>query len=303
MKKSFQAAAMLAFILAMPPQAMAQIAPTTKGCPPGSGFCAESPAQKAIPAGQPVQPLQPLPNPETSAAPTERPETPESSAHAPPPPPVVYEPPPATIVRPEAPPRYEYILPPRMYVSRRHEWGLNLHLQGAIIGSGGQGAAGLGGGGVGLRLKPVRNFGIEGDLDFSGGDHEFQGRTRNETAFSLNALVFLNPRSRAQVYLLGGIGWAGAHVTCDRCIVAVDDHYSYFGGQAGVGLEFRFTRVLAFNLDLRGFIRGRTDELARVQPEFDSPTGCSANAGTSPVCRTTNTASGGLLTGGMTLYF
>ena len=32
----------------------------------------------------------------------------------------------------------------------------------------------------------------------------------NETEFTVNALVFLNPKSRVQVYLLAGFGWSSA---------------------------------------------------------------------------------------------
>jgi hypothetical protein len=310
MTKSLLSSAVLAFVLAVPAVANAQSAATgaAGSCPPGSWFCTEPPQQQAIPAGQPVQPLQPLPDPEDTAQPT-----PETSPAPPPakrprgripPPPVVYQAPPTVMVeRPDAPPPYEYVRPPRMAISPPHEWGLNLHLQGAIIGKGSQGNAGLGGVGAGLRFKPVRAFGIEADLDFAGGDHDYTGQKRSETAFTLNGLLFLNPRSRAQVYLLGGFGWSGAHVTCDTCTTPIDDHYGYFGAQFGAGLELRLMRVLAFNLDVRGFVRGRTDELAQRQPEFDSPAGCSTNPAAYGVCRTTNTSGGALLTGGMTLYF
>jgi len=172
-----------------------------------------------------------------------------------------------------------------------------------MIGGGAQGNAGMGGLGAGLRFKPSRSFGIEGDLDFAGGGHDYQGNKRSETALTLNALLFLNPRSHAQVYLLAGVGWSGAHVTCDACTTQVDDHYDYFGGQLGAGLELRLTRVLAFNLDIRGFVRGRTDALAQVQPEFEQPAGCSSSPSATGTCRTTNSSGGALLTGGMTLYF
>jgi len=92
-------------------------------------------------------------------------------------------------------------------------------------------------------------------------------------------------------------------VTCDACTTQVDDHYDYFGGQLGAGLELRLTRVLAFNLDIRGFVRGRTDALAQVQPEFEQPAGCSSSPSATGTCRTTNSSGGALLTGGMTLYF
>ena len=92
-------------------------------------------------------------------------------------------------------------------------------------------------------------------------------------------------------------------MTNDSGPTSVDNHYDYFGGQVGAGLELRLGRVVAFNADIRGFIRGRTDALAQRQPEFDSPAGCSSQANFPGQCRTTNTSGGGLLTGGMTLYF
>jgi len=145
----------------------------------------------------------------------------------------------------------------------------------------------MGGAGLGLRFKPTRTFGIEADLDFVGG-RDYQGDDRNETAFTINGLVFLNPRSRAQLYLLAGFGWSGAHVSSS----SFDAHYGYFGGQFGGGLELRLSRSFALNIDLRGFIRDRTDQLAQAQPEFTSSDG-----------RSTNTSGGGLLTAGMTVYF
>jgi hypothetical protein len=147
----------------------------------------------------------------------------------------------------------------------------------------------MGGFGAGLRFKPTRNFGVEGDLDFVGG-HDYQGDSRNETAFTLNGLIFLNPKSILQVYLLAGFGWSSAHVVND--LQGLEASYGYFGGQAGIGLELRLSRVLAFNADFRGFVRGRTDSGAASQPEFTDSYG-----------RTTNTSGGGLFTGGMTLYF
>jgi len=219
--------------------------------------------------------------------------------YRPPPPVVVYQPPPPVmIVRPEAPPPYVYRRPVPMAVAPRHEWGLNLHVEGAMIGHGLNGNAGMGGAGFGLRYKPSPYFGMEADLDFVGGN-DWTGNGRTETAFTMNGLVFLNPRSRAQVYLLGGFGWSAAHLS-DGCSSSSSgfyanycvDSYSYFGGQAGVGLELRLSRHLALNADLRGFIRGRIDGAADIHPEFRNSSG-----------QTTNTSGGGLLTAGMTFYF
>ncbi len=302
-------------VTALPAAATAQSAPTSASasasCPPGSWFCAEAPQQQATPAGQPVQTLKQLPDPDAAddASEPAAPAPAEKKPAAPPPPPrrrpppILYAPP--SIYGgepPDAPPPYPFGAPHRP-ISPSREWGLNLHVEGAMIGSGTQGNAGLAGGGAGLRFKPVRSFGIEADFDLAGGDHDYQGNQRNETAFTINGLLFLNPRSRAQIYLLAGFGWSEAHVTCTACSVPADNHYDYFGGQAGAGLELRLTHVLAFNIDIRGFIRGRTDALAQTQPEFDDPAGCSTNPAAYGTCRSTNTSGGGLVTGGMTLYF
>jgi hypothetical protein len=256
-------------------------------CPPGSWFCADTNAQPAAPAGQPVQPLSPLPSNgqpgQAQPAPT-------------PPPVVVYQPPPPVIVQPAHPeqPPPVYVYTPREGVyPRKNEWGITLHLEGALLGSKSSSNAGMGGLGFGLRYKPIPYLGIEGDLDFVGG-RDYNGFRRSETAFTINGLLFVNPRSKAQVYFLGGFGWSGAR--------AVDDspgydqatyHYGYFGGQLGVGLEWRVSKHFALNADLRGFIRGRVDDNTHYQPEFFDPaTG-----------KSTNTSGGGLITAGMTFYF
>jgi hypothetical protein len=284
-------------VLAMPAVAAAQSAPAApSSCPPGSWFCQPAPDAQPLPAGKPVQGLQPLPDPEDDSAPAPRPRQPSVTYEPAPPPVVVYQPPaPVMIERPEGPPPYEYAPPPRKPISPAKEWGLNLHLEGAAIGSGAKQNASMGGLGAGLRYKPMRYVGLETDLDFIGG-HGYSGDQRNETALTFNALVFANPKDRAQVYFLAGFGWDWAHSTNDPTDASqstFDNHYTYFGGQIGLGLELRLTRVLAFNLDLRGFVRTRTDQAAQTQPEFTNPqTG-----------QSTNTSGGALLTGGMTLYF
>ncbi len=317
MTKSILSSAAIALVIALPATAGAQATPAASSCPPGSWFCAEAPQQRQAPAGQPVQSLQPLPDPDAPPPPPPPPPPPRRrSAYSmyppgpPPPPPsgsppvVIYQPPPPALLdRPEAPPPYEFAGPPRRPPVPGREWGANLHFEGAAIGHGPQGNAGMGGFGGGLRFKPTAQIGLEGDLDFVGG-HGYQGESRNETAFTLNALLFLNPKSRAQIYLLAGFGWSWAHVTCDptqdtcpaggqqNAFASQDQHYTYFGGQLGTGLEFRMSRSIAFDVDMRGFVRSRTDSLAQTQPEFTDSNG-----------RTTNTSGGVLFTGGLSLYF
>lgn len=309
-KTSILFSTVLAAAMAVPLTAAAQSSPAGSSCPPGSWFCAEPPQEHPAPTGKLVQGMQPLPDPD-AAAPvgpangrSEEDDTDQAPAppprhrrhHPAPPPVVVYEPPPpAVVVREEAPPPYEYPPPRPVMISRPHEWGLNLHLEGAAIGHG-AGNAGMGGGGLGVRFKPSRRFGIETDLDIAGGT-DWQNDKRTETAFTFNGLLFLNPRSRAQVYLLAGFGWSGAHVTCpsgncNGVAGPVDARYTYFGGQLGAGLELRLARAIALDADVRGFLRGRVDGQAQAQPEFVDQNG-----------RATNTSAGALFTGGMTIYF
>ncbi len=263
-------------------------------CPPGSWFCADTQAQSAAPAGQPVQggaqQLQPLPGQPPTAPPVVQ----YQPAPAPPPV-VVYQPPPPVYVVPahpdQAPPVYVYT--PREPLLRRNEWGLNAHIAGAMVGSRASSNSGMGGLGFGLRYKPTGYVGLEADLDFFGG-RDYNGFRRNETAFSVNGMLFVNPRSRAQLYFLGGFGWSAARVADDSSGYYRGTYdYGYFGAQVGVGLEWRLSKHLALNADLRGFVRGRIDENTHYHPEFFDPS----------TGKTTNTSGGGLLTAGMTFYF
>jgi hypothetical protein len=276
----------LALVIGVPAVAAAQSAPSgNSSCPPGSWFCAPTPEPEASPtapsASDDADEVAPAPPP------------PPRRKYAPPPVVVYQPPPPAMVIRPEMAPPYEYAPRRANSVTPPHEWGLNFHLEGAMLGHGYAGNTNMGGGGLGLRFKPSRYFGIETDLDYVGG-HDYQGNDRTETAFSVNGLLFLNPKSHAQLYLLAGFGWSGAHVANDPSVssTSLDQHYNYFGGQFGGGLEVRLSRVLAFDLDLRGFVRSRTDSLALTQPEFTNAAG-----------QTTNTSGGALATAGMTLYF
>jgi hypothetical protein len=303
MAKFVLSSSALALVLALPAVASAQSVPAQGSgtCPPGSWFCGAPSQEPASPAGQPVPgQLQALPDPDAPPPPPpprvrRLPGVTYSPAPTQPPVVVYQPPPPVMIVRPETPPPYEYAPPrpsPRML---GREWGLNLHLEGVSMGGGTEHNAGMGGAGAGLRYKPNRFFGLETDLDFLGG-HGYVGDVRHETALSFNALMFLNPRSRAQIYLLAGFGWSWANSQNDPNDPTVtnpfNQNYAYFGGQAGIGLELRLTRVLALNVDLRGFVRSRTDQGAQQVPEFTNAQG-----------QSTNTSGGGLLTGGMTLYF
>jgi hypothetical protein len=204
------------------------------------------------------------------------------------------------------------IAPTPMKRRWRSEWGLNLRLQGLSFGGdrdrdrdGDDGPsaskdAGMGGFGLALRYRPVLAFAFEAGVDIIGGT-DFNGFERVEMPISLNGILYVNPRSRAQFYFTGGVHWSSATVTSDspdpRLSPAPDGNgysteYKYFGGQGGIGFEFRMSRRFALNVDALAFIRKRTDDNVQ-QAEFVDP-----NMG-----NTTNTSAGGLVRGGLTFWW
>jgi hypothetical protein len=247
-------------------------------CPPGSWFCADAEIKIGAPGEQPAPP------PTTQPAPAPPPPvviyTP-APAPPPPPPPAYYPPPPP----PPPPPRHE----------PKSEVGLNFHLAGAAYGANDRykGDTGAGGIGAALRFRPTPRFGLEIALDALSGK-DANGFKRSEVPLSFVGLLYLNPRSKAQVYLLGGFGFSSAQVDVvdSNSNYTHRENYSYFGGIFGGGMEFRVGRKVALNFDVRGFVRGRTDEAASRNPEFTAADG-----------RTTNTSGGALFTGGLTFYF
>lgn len=245
-------------------------------CEPGSWFCGETQPQGGKGG------LEPLP--------AEKPADAKPAEKAPPPV-VVYQPPPPTVVvqAREAPPAYYYV--PKKAPPKK-EWGLNLHGGGTMMGNGRDGNAGMAFAGLGVRFRPIPQLALEGTYDFAGG-RDYNGFRRSENGLALNGLLYLNPRNVTQVYLLGGMGFSGATAIDDRSGVdRVEYHYAYLGMQAGIGLEFRLSKVVALNVDMRGLIRGRIDDDAQIHPEFVSADG-----------KQTNTSGAGLLQGGITFYW
>jgi opacity protein-like surface antigen len=188
---------------------------------------------------------------------------------------------PAYVVPPPPPPKQRY---------RLRRWGFNMRLVAALMDEQNEGG-GMGGLGFSVRVRPERHFALDFGLDMLGG-RDYQGYRRSEAPFTISAMVYANPRSAVQFYMLGGIGWSHARVETDDASGHIED-YDYLGGQLGAGLEFRLSPPVALNLDLLGFVRGRTDGDARNNPEFtDRDTG-----------QTTNTSGGGLLRAGLTFYW
>jgi len=267
----------VALVPALAIVAVAGSASADDKCPPGSWFCVDG--EIKIGPGE-VPPPAPPPTPPPAAPPV------VIYTPAPPPPPV-YAPPP------------QYTPPPPPPVHRYYsETGLSFRLEGATFGPSDTAKAagkdvGMAGIGASLRFRPTPRFGLELGIDALSGT-DANGYKRHETPISVLGLLYLNPRSKTQVYLLGGFGFSHATVTVDdgQMYGPHDESYSYFGGMFGGGLEFRVGHKIALNFDIRGFVRGRTDDKAALNPEFKAADG-----------RTTNTSGGALFTGGLTFYF
>jgi hypothetical protein len=300
--------------LMLPQVALAQDPPSAvqaQPCPPGSWFCNEAPAAQApaqapaaapapqapaqapAPAAAPPAPptLQQLPPPDAKPA-----EAPKATPVAEPPkseaPVVIYQPPPVMVVPAgDAPATYDP--KPRPAAQRdKPEWGLNLNVQGSIMGSGAAKGAGMGGVGVGLRYRPIPYFALQGAVTFMGG-RDYNATQRGETSFVGSFMIFLNPRDSFQLFLTGGFGWSSARIGDDKNgNPGPGYNYNYFGGIAGGGAEWRLAKHFALYGDVRAFLRTRTDAYAAYEPEFRDAYG-----------RTTNTSAGGLFSGGMTFYF
>jgi hypothetical protein len=299
--------------------------PALADCPPGSWFCAEADVNvkpPALPAPQapvaPAAPPQVAPPPRAPAViveeepPPAPPPVRRPPPAAPPPPVVIYQPvptapPPQVIIvtpgygyarpAPPAPP------PPRPAPRWRSEFGFNLRVEGVALGHPGSGAfnAGLGGVGMSLRYRPVPHFAFDLGVDLLGGT-DYNGFQRTEVPVSLSGILYVNPRSRVQFYLLGGGNISRAQVRSDLSapqLSLVDGGsqygatYTYAGGQGGGGFEFRLSRRVALDLDAVGFIRKRIDSGADQSPEFIDPTSG----------RTTNVSGGALVRGGVNFWW
>jgi hypothetical protein len=157
--------------------------------------------------------------------------------------------------------------------------------------------AGMGGLGLGLRYRLSPEFAVEGDVEFVAGT-DYNGDDRRELSLLLNAVGTLNPQSPVRVFGFAGIGFSFAEVWRVELNVppiwtATEYDYDYFGGNAGLGVEFAASRQTAMHVDLLGFIRSRIDGDTDLHPEFvDFEDG-----------RTSNTSGGVLLRIGVMFSF
>lgn len=170
--------------------------------------------------------------------------------------PVVYQQPAPIVVQTTQ--TYVPSPPPRMVLSRRpmvRHRGLGFGLRA------GGGYAGMTdvanfGGGANIRYITSPRFGVEFTVDAFGGTGYTGNVERVEIPITLNGLWFINPRSRAQLYLLGGFGASFASVEAN----GYEDSPVYLGGELGLGVEFLIGRHVGLTMDVRGFLRGRVNE-------------------------------------------
>jgi len=180
---------------------------------------------------------------------------------------------------------------------RFREWGFNLHLEGALLADMPERDAKLGGLGFAFRYRAIPRLAVEAGVDFLRGAERY-GAFRTDTSLLLNLLVFFNPRDVVQVYGFGGLSFssAGRSVVNDTGWASSSSggyHYSYFGGQLGLGLEVRVSQRIAVGGDLVGFIRGRTDGNSSRPSDYVDGSNSVRN----------DSSSGGLLRAGVTFYW
>jgi hypothetical protein len=188
---------------------------------------------------------------------------------------------------------------PTKRLHRHRRWGMNLRLEGVILPQYREDVedAGMAGLGLSFRYRPIPHFALGLGVDFLGGT-DSNGYERQEIPLSLSGLVYFNPRSLAQVYLIAGANWSFARVFSEEpqpnLAEGTDDDYNYFGGHAGLGMEFRVSRLIGLNIDGLALIRSRTDsdEEGRF-PEFYDPENGEAS----------NTSVAGMVRGGVTFWW
>lgn len=130
----------------------------------------------------------------------------------------------------------------------------------------------MGGVQAGVRFRPSRMFGIELGVGAYGGT-DYNGMTRGEIPVTFDFMFFLPRASRVQAYVLGGFGVSYAHTTGFHQGYGreMERDMAYFGGQMGLGLEWRIAPRFALSTDIRAFIRTRVSEDIGDLPEFYDP--------------------------------
>lgn len=182
--------------------------------------------------------------------------------------------------------------------ARHRRWGLGLRLDGVIgqrFSDEGEETR-MGGLGVSLRYRPVPAFALDFSADVLAGT-DANGYERREVPLGITAMIYPFTRSLVQPYLMVGGNWAHAKVYSEEALPQLaqgtSDEYSYLGGHAGLGLEFRITNLVGLNIDGLAFLRERIDDGAEQYPEFyDTRSG-----------EASNTTVGGMLRGGINFWW
>jgi len=120
--------------------------------------------------------------------------------------------------------------------------------------------------GVGLsfRVRPLRWFGIEPGVDVFTGYDKFES-ARAETNINTDLLFYLNPRDAVQIFgLLGGSIALASHSE-----YWAYEHSTHLGVHGGLGLEFRVTHLLSFNVSALAFRRELVGAEVRTPGEDD----------------------------------
>lgn len=130
----------------------------------------------------------------------------------------------------------------------------------------------MGGVQLGLRFRPSRIFGVEVGVGAYGGT-DYNGMTRGEVPVTFDAMFFLPRASRVQAYVLAGFGISYAHTqgTHQGYGREMERDMAYFGGQLGIGVEWRVAPRFALSTDLRTFLRTRVSDDLGDLPEFYDP--------------------------------
>lgn len=244
-----------------------------EGCPPGEWFCEEAEQPSAPPeseAGRTEVPPEPADEPAPSRERTWTSDEPSDTS--------------TSIVLRTPKPKDE----DGTARAELSPWGVNLRLEGVILGeSRRQRDTGMGGLGVSLRYAVNPILTLDVGLDSLLGT-DYHGNDRAELTFSFSTLLYFSRHPAVRSYALFGLNSSAASVDVN----GVDRSYGYFGAHGGIGLDIPLDRRVALNLDFLGFIRGRTDARASIEPEFTDGLG-----------RVTNTAGGGLFRAGVSLFW
>jgi hypothetical protein len=201
---------------------------------------------------------------------------------------VIVEPPQAEVVVPEP---VESPMPPPAEEAREtppqdDDIG-RVGLHGSIGGAFGESVT-MGGIAGALRLRPSPHFAFDIGVGAYAGE-DWHGNQRIEVPVNVDLLAFVNPQHRLQLYFVVGAGASAAFLQDESSWEEdYDRAFTYLGGTAGLGLEWRAFRHFALSADGRGFLRRRIDS---DEPEFVDG------------ARQTNTSAGLLLNLGATVYF